>query len=270
MGRVPVGSFLGSSAVLVAWVALTGCDQPAPACPGIPEWPGQPPLQDLQGLHSFNDQPWNAMGTWRVPDRNWYYARRTSSKDDEICAESATQGTGAKALRIVFTQDMAPNSEPSVHWIMLPEVRSVYAAWWVKLSANWSPSPAGGGKVTFLHTPTGQVYTGFFGSSAPHHLSVNTEWAPYGQKIWDPNVATTPLQYNQWYRIEWYLQWASAPQVADGIMRWWVNGVLNGNYTNVSYPNDAGFTQFEFAPTLQNPPPAEQYMYIGHTYIRTP
>jgi len=56
----------------------------------------------------------------------------------------------------------------------------------------------------------------------------------------------------------------------DGILRWWVDGVLNGAYCNVSFPaNGTGFQQFEFAPTIQIPPRAEQYMYIDHTSIRT-
>jgi Bacterial Ig-like domain (group 2) len=223
------------------------------------------------GYRAFNDQPWNAIGTWQVADNNWYYALRTSTINDAIIQDATAPRSPLNVLEIVFPPTMAANSEPSVHWIVLPSgVKAIYTTWWVKLSPNWTPSPAGGGKITFLHTATGQVYTGFFGSSAPHHLSVNTEWSPYGQLIWDPNVTTTPLWYNQWYHMEWYMQWESAPGAGDGIMRWWVNGVLNGNYTNVSYPNDGGFTQFEFAPTLQNPPPATQYMYVDHAYISTP
>ena len=53
----------------------------------------------------------------------------------------------------------------------------------------------------------------------------------------------------------------------DGIIRWWVNGVLNGDYRNVPYPAIRGFVEFQHAPTLQNPPPAEQYMYIDHTHV---
>jgi hypothetical protein len=205
------------------------------------------------------DQAWTAL-----EPPGWGYLRRTSSKHDDICEDAR-----GRALRIVFTPDMAPNTEPSVHWIGLPLAPAVYAAWWVQLSPNWTSSPAGGGKISFLHTPTGQVYTGFFGSAAPHHVSVNTEWTPYGQKIWDPNVTTTPIAYGRWYRIEWYLQWESVPGASDGVIRWWVNGALNGDYSNVRFPI-GGFSQFEFAPTLQNPPPQEQYMYVSHTYVSVP
>jgi len=252
-----------SAILLLALFELVACDPPPPPeCHGLPAWPGEPPLHEPAGFRAATDQPWRAL-----QGEGWGYLRRTSSKHDDICVDSSV--TNATALRIVFTPDMRPNTEPSVHWILLPHVRSVYAAWHVELSLNWTSSPAGGGKISFLHTPTAQVYTGFFGSSAPHHVSVNTEWPPYGQKIWDPNVTTTPITYGQWYRIEWYMQWESAPGAGDGVMRWWVNGTLNGEYSNVHYPV-GGFSQFEFAPTLQNPPPQEQYMYVGHTYVSIP
>ncbi len=31
-------------------------------------------------------------------------------------------------------------------------------------------------------------------------------------------------------------------------MKWWLDGVLQGNFTNVNYPADA-FDEFKFAPT---------------------
>jgi hypothetical protein len=48
-----------------------------------------------------------------------------------------------------------------------------------------------------------------------------------------------------------------------------VDGVLNGDYTTVHYPNAAGFSQFEFAPTRQRVS-VEQYMYVDHTTVSVP
>jgi hypothetical protein len=224
------------------------------------------PLHVEPDLPPFNDQPWG-----RLSGNGWSYLRRTSSRDDDVVADPTAPFSPSDVLRIVFTPDMGEDHEPSVHWIGLPATREVYAAWWIKLSANWTASPAGGGKMTFLHAAPngqGQVYSGLFGASAPHHISVNTEWEPYGQHVWDPNVATTPVRYGEWYRIEWYVRWESAPGAGDGVMRWWVNGVRNGDHANVRFPTgSAGFQQFEFAPTLQKPPAQVQYMYVDHTYL---
>jgi hypothetical protein len=212
----------------------------------------------------LSDQSWGApMG------EGWSYSRRSGSRDDGMVTDAAAPFGEQEILQIVFTPDMRPDSEPGVHWIPLPKVKEVMAEWWMKLSPNWSPSPAGGGKIAFLWAPQGrgQMYTGLFGSESPHRISVNTEWEPYGQKIWDPNTTRTPIVYDRWYQISWYAKWPTKTGGA-GSMKWWVDGVLNGNYSNVVFPaNVMGFEQFEFAPTLQNPPRAEQYMYIGPIHI---
>lgn len=242
------------------------------ACGGNPSQPtqdvpgrtGDP--REPAGLRPLNDQPWSGLTA-----NGWQYLRRTSSRNADIVTDATAPFSPPDVLRIIFTPSMSPDSEPGVHWISLPEPREVYTRWWMKLSANWTPSAAGAGKITFLHASPdgqGQVYTGLFGSRAPHRLMVNTEWGPYGQKIWAPNVKTTQMSYGIWYEVDWYVKWESRPGAGDGVMRWWVDGALDGDYTNVSFPaGGVGFQQFEFAPTLQSPPRAEQYMYIDHTYL---
>jgi hypothetical protein len=218
-------------------------------------------------LKQLNEQSWDVSS-----DRNWSYLRRTSTKDDDIVTDADAPSSPDHVLRIIFTPDMPRDTEPSVHWISLPQPREVYTSWWIKLSANWSPSPAGACKMTFLWPSPdghGQVYSALGRSSEPHAVMVNTEWAPYGQKIWDSNFNATPILYGRWYRIDWYVRWSTAPGAADGVLRWWVDGVLNGNHFDVIFPAGAtAFHQFEFAPTIQIPPPAEQYMYIDHVLVR--
>lgn len=242
----------------------------APACAGSSgeDAPGTgATLAGPSDLSAFNEQSWR-----QLHNNGWQYLRRGSSKDPDIVEDPSAPVSPPHVLRVIFTPDMGRDREPSVHWIALPNVREVHAGWWIRLSANWSPSPAGGGKMTFLHAAPngqGQVYMSFHGSSAPHWVIANTEWAPYGQRIWEPNVTKTPILYDRWYRIEWHMKWPSTTAGGqEGTLRWWVNEVLNGEYANVIYPGAGiGFHQFEFAPTLQNPPAAEQYMYIDHTKV---
>jgi hypothetical protein len=241
----------------------TGAPTPPPPPPSSGSnstWPGEP-----GGFHVLSDQAWNSL-----TGSGWNYKRRQSSKNADIVSDGSAPESAASVLRMIFTTDMDHDSEPGVHWMGLPSrPREIFTGWWMKLSSNWKPSPAGGGKITFLWATNGQgqVYANVGGSSAPHRININTEWGPYGQKFWEPNVATTSVTYNKWYRVEWYVRWESHPGAGDGVMRWWVNGVLNGDHRNVRFPDSAGFEQFEFAPTLQNPPPSEQYMYIDHTYV---
>jgi hypothetical protein len=236
---------------------------PPPTSGSNSSWPNEP-----DGFRTRNDQSWDA-----VTGNGWSYRRRQSSKNDDIVSDSGAPESARNVLRIIFTPDMDRDSEPSVHWMTFGtnRPREIFTGWWMKLSPNWKPSPAGGGKIAFLWPPDGegQVYANIGGSGAPHRININTEWAPYGQKFWEPNVRTTSVSYDRWYRVEWYLRWESSPGAGDGIIRWWVNGSLNGDYRNVRFP-DCCLQQFEFAPTLQNPPSSEQYMYIDHTYVSTP
>jgi hypothetical protein len=227
--------------------------------------PGPASGEEPPGLAVFNDQPWT-----RVQDNGWSYLRRTASKDSDIVIDVTAPGSAPEALRMVFTPDMARDSEPGVHWIRLPGVREVHADWLVKWSRNWTCSPAGCGKIGFFRTEgEGNAYINYgdFGRTGrPHTISVNTQWAPYGQRVWPANRAFTTITPGRWYRVEWHLRHPSRPGAADGAMQWWVDGVLNGEYTDMRFPA-AGFVQFEFAPTLQNPPPTEQYMYVDHVRI---
>lgn len=288
---------LGSVGAVVLGITLTALSCGAPAEGSEPQVGAGPPLREPAGLVTFNDQPWDEtipppsgsiLGRLqsflgRQPEKKtaWNFLRRTSSRDDDIARDIAAPRSPPNVLRIIYTPDMAHDAEPSVHWIALPGVREVFTAWWMKLSPNWHPSPAGAGKITFLWTTpngAGQVYTNLYHQGGnevtgwvqgpPYRIGVNTEWQPYAQKIWLPNVGTTFINPGEWHRIEFYYRWGAA---GDGVIQWWVDGVLNGDYRTVSYPPvGLGFSQFEFAPTLQIPPPAEQYMYIDHTYISIP
>jgi hypothetical protein len=250
--------------LVAAAIGASACDRPAQKW--APASHGDGGLLEPTGLKRLNQQSWDLLA-----GNGWSYLRRTSSRDDDIVTDATAPFSPQSVLRIIFTPDMKHDTEPSVHWIGLPNIKEVRTGWWIKLSPNWRSSPAGGGKMTFLHAAPngqGQVYIALFNAAAPHRVSVNTEWAPYGQMIWEPNITATPIEYDRWYRIDWYLKWESVPGSGDGVVRWWVDDVLNGSYVTVRFPAASlGFHQFEFAPTLQNPPLEEQYMYIGKTDI---
>lgn len=50
-----------------------------------------------------------------------------------------------------------------------------------------------------------------------------------------PNVADTPLYPNVWYTVEAQVISSTCSTCRNGTVRWWINGVLQGNYTNLNY-----------------------------------
>jgi len=261
-------SVIRACAVATALAAGAVCctqDAEPGRAPTDPSPTAATPVEALPaGLTRVVDQPWDA-----VIGNGWNYLRRTSSKDATIVVDPTAPLSPPHVLRIVFTPDMRRDTEPGVNWTRLRQASGeVLITWAMKLSRNWSTSPAGGGKIAFLWPPDGegQVYINIGGSAPPHRINVNTEWAPYGQRVWEPNVTTTPINYDRWYQIEWYARWATSSSAEDGVVRWSVNGVVNGEHRNVRFPACC-FQQFEFAPTRQNPPRSEEYLYIDHTSV---
>jgi hypothetical protein len=223
-------------------------------------WPNEP-----SGFVQVNDQPWNLL-----TGNAWNYLRRAASKNADIVTDTSAPFSPLNVLRMIFTTDMGSDREPGVHWMSLPGLKEVYTAWWLKVSPNWNCSPAGCGKMTFLFaTGGGNVYTTILnpdsGMGPPFRVGLRPQWGGYDFNL-TPNVTTTLISPGEWRRIEFYYKYESSPGAGDGIIRWWVDGVLNGNYTNIRYPTE-GFVEFQYAPTLQNAPPAEQYMYIDHTRV---
>jgi len=226
------------------------------------------------GFRMLNDQPWNTL-----TGNGWNYLRRTSSVDASIVTDALAPVSPSNVLRIAYSAGCCSDAEPSVHWMSVPGVTEIYTSWSMKLSPNWIPNPAGGGKITFLWTNgVGQVYTNLYHQAGtaetgwtqgpPYRIGLNTEWSPYGQKIWLPNVATTGINPGEWHKIEVYYRWGTS---GNGVIRWWVDGVLNGDYSNVSFPTSGtNFSQFEFAPTVQFAGSQDRYMYVDHTHVSIP
>jgi hypothetical protein len=50
------------------------------------------------------------------------------------------------------------------------------------------------------------------------------------------------------------------------VLRWWVDGVLNGEHTNVHYP-EAYFLEMQLAPTVQFGGDLTRHMYFDHVYV---
>lgn len=50
-----------------------------------------------------------------------------------------------------------------------------------------------------------------------------------------PNVSDTNIVPDTWYTVEAYIIASSCTTCRNSTVRWWVNGVLQGNYTNLNY-----------------------------------
>lgn len=89
-----------------------------------------------------------------------------------------------------------------------------------------------------------------------------------------PNVGPGLLTRGVWTKIEAYVKSSTTNTSRDGIVRWWINGVLVGNYTNLNYGGTAGINEWVWSETWDgfvNPVPAQDWShYLDHLYISIP
>ena len=55
-------------------------------------------------------------------------------------------------------------------------------------------------------------------------------------ELGDPNVGSGTLRVGVWHMLEAYIKCSTNATSRDGIVRWWVNGILAGDYTTLNYP----------------------------------
>ena len=63
-----------------------------------------------------------------------------------------------------------------------------------------------------------------------------------------PNASSGLVQRGVWTKIEAYIKASTTNTSRDGIVRWWINGVLAGNYTNINYAG-AGLNEWIWTET---------------------
>ena len=66
-----------------------------------------------------------------------------------------------------------------------------------------------------------------------------------------PNVTSTPLYADTWYTVEIHSIASSTLTSRNGTVKWWINGTLNGSYTDLNY-GDGIINQFQINHTWDN------------------
>jgi hypothetical protein len=137
-----------------------------------------------------------------------------------------------------------PGATPNVYWGL---------KW--KMSNPFQTDSSGVNKIHFLWTASG--------TTDLLYLDVT----PVGGGVWNLRVQNdliagagpsaglrlnpqtpTAISPGSWYTIEWLVQYSTGAN-SDGVCRWWVNGALNGDYTNLKMVQDGGFIEMQISPT---------------------
>lgn len=81
-----------------------------------------------------------------------------------------------------------------------------------------------------------------------------------------PNVNGFRFPLGSWVKLESYVKASTTPTSRDGIVRWWVNGTLVGNYTNMNY-GEQGLNEWIWTETWGQIPAGSRTTRDNHHYI---
>jgi hypothetical protein len=227
-------------AAAVFAMLLASCHSAAAPSPAVrvgPSWPAEPP-----GLTLLTDRLWTTLtgGGWN----------RRDSDHDRIVDDPTAPGGAGKALEYAYPSGFAGGAAPATHFYPVVGRKEAFVGLVVEASRPWQGHSSMVNKIQFLFTSNADVMMAMYGPpSGPYELRVIPQWRENGDAWLLPNAANPPVELGRWHRVEWYVKYASAPGARDGIVRWWMDGVLVGDHADVAFPDDSGFVEYQISPT---------------------
>ncbi|HEX4632916.1 MAG TPA: Ig-like domain-containing protein [Gemmatimonadales bacterium] len=166
-----------------------------------------------------------------------------------IAQDPNAPASAPNVLQIMYPQGFAGGSAPATQYLDHTPVQEAFTGFWWKPSNPWENHPSSNvNKILFWYTASNYNIDIQMYGPAPYYLHVVQEF-PSGSIRFKPNVNATPVTLGQWHKIEWYIKYATSSTSADGVVKWWLDGVLQGSYANIQTPPDAGLFEYKISPT---------------------
>jgi hypothetical protein len=229
-----------AAAAAVFATLLVSCrpaDAPSPAVRAGAAWNAEP-----HDLTLLTDRVWTTL-----TGAGWQ--RRDSDRDRIVRDATAPEAAGT-SLEYAYPAGFAGGAAPATHFYPLGGTREVFVGLELEASRPWQGHASHVNKIQFLLTSNADIMMAMYGPPpGPYELRVIPQWRENGDAWLTPNAANLPVTLGQWHRVEWYVKYASAPGARDGIVRWWMDGALIGDYVGVAFPDDGGFVEYQISPT---------------------
>jgi hypothetical protein len=208
-----------------------------------PGWPNEPTGMTLLTDWGL-DQTIPTSGDVVIPGSpNWRVVANAPIGSAGGYAQRVTDASApvspSNVYDFVYPQGMIEGEAPATVFYNV-SADELYAGFWWKPSSPFDPGP-NGNKIAFMFNGGGDGGGQQFIILMPDkRLHVLPEYP--GDYRWrTPNVTPTVVTLGVWHRIEWYANRAT------GTMKWWLDGVLQGSYTDVR--SSHRFDMFQFSPT---------------------
>jgi uncharacterized protein YjdB len=147
-----------------------------------------------------------------------------------------------------------------------------YVGYTFKYSNPYS-NQATGTKQWYPYGGTDKDYFVLFSSDSKIRLGVQAG-SGWGGTYWlDANVNDPTITLGVWHKFELYQKYPTNSSSNDGIFRWWIDGVLCGNYTNVGWDSSHAYSEVRIDPTWGGQGGSvafDSHWYVDHIHVSEP
>lgn len=229
------------------------------------DWPNEPASLALVTDYGFDDalptgNGQALSGGWQINNPSGLATQLTNDAEAPLSPPNVGQWS--------FPVGFQGGGSPALMYFSPPSYsKELYVGFWFKASNPWEDNGSATNELFTVTTQTtGGVYLDMHGVASTGYAIHAV--ALFGNRL-QPNVTTTAVTLGEWHRVELYMKYSSTSTSGDGIVRWWLDGTEQGNYTNQDMPADSGFGAYELRPAWDgSQTKAEQdYMWFDHLHI---
>ena len=241
--------------------AVAPCGVTSSLSAGGGTWPNEPAGLTVLNDYDFSDSLSSQADGTPIGSTGWRVWRNGAIGGGGARVVDGTAPLSAPyAFEFSYPIGFPSGRDPAMLECVFPPeggARELYWGFWWKPSSPFQSDGSGVNKIAFIWTPTvtggGSTDLLYFDLSPdPWRIRAMNDLigggGPSAGRRLEPNVDTTVVSLAQWHRIEIYAKYSSG-SAADGVLKWWVDGRLNGQYTDLKMVQDGGFDHVQFAPT---------------------
>ena len=193
-------------------------------------WPNEP-----AGYPAVADDPFNALtgNGWNIVDNTLGLLTIANDPGAPLSPPSVIQ--------YFFPIGFLGGTGPGAVFYRLGGIHQAYVGLWWKPSNPWQGHVSNSNKIAYLRTDnSGNMVLVMYGPpGGPFELRVYPEFST-SPGVWlVPNRGNGQITLGQWHRIEWLVIYNTATTPPNGIVRWWMDGRLIGDYANQVFPSEA-------------------------------
>jgi hypothetical protein len=231
--------------------------------PSFAGWANAPSTYPL-----ISDNPFNALDAlgWRTA---WNDAGLLT-----VSADPAAPVSSASVLQFSYPIGFVGAKGPANEYLDFAGATHFYSGVSWKANANWQGNSTNVNKIEFVLMGGGMggAYLCLYGpNGGPYQMQVALEFANGDTRdMLYPNMANVPVVMGQFHQIEWQLQYNTTTNPANGIVKWWLDGRLIGQFTDVQFPSTS-IVEYQLSPTWGGAPDVKtqnDFFWIDHAIVK--